>query len=120
MFHGMNKLNTTHVSNVSNNYIYLGYSCDLSACLSDNIRLMLVRSGMERGYHELTKSYGNGVEVSLEAVVVLQQGKTSFWNNNSLGSFAETARTRAGQTRRLVTGTESHACFCRPGRTPPC
>lgn len=36
---------------------------------------MLVRSGMEWGYHELTKSYRNGVEVSLEAVVDFQEGK---------------------------------------------
>jgi len=34
-----------------------------------------VKSGMEWGYHELTKSYRNGVEVSLEAVVDFQEGK---------------------------------------------
>lgn len=55
--------------------IRLGYSCYLSARLPENIRSMPVRSGMEWGYHELTKSYRNGVEVSLEAVVYFQEGK---------------------------------------------
>lgn len=36
---------------------------------------MPVRSGMERGHHELTKSYRNGGEVALEAVVDFQEGK---------------------------------------------
>lgn len=65
-------------------FIYV-YSCYLSACLSDTIRSMLLRSGMEWGYYEPAKSYRNTqkyrisyrnrVEVFLEAVRDFQEGE---------------------------------------------
>lgn len=58
-------------------FIYV-YSCYLSARLSDTIRSMLLRSGMKWGYYEPAKSYRNRVEVSFEAVMDFQVGKSAY------------------------------------------